>query len=594
MVMRRVLLTATWLLGVGLLGCAANVGGQGTFDDDEDDDGVVGPVAGRGGSGVGGRGGTGGTGGTRAEAPRDAASASGPDLRGSDLALGPAPASDAGAEADGSSGSEAGNREGADSGRPDADPIAVPAAIDERAYLKKVVPVLLINVGGATIRKGVKINGTLKVVEEHDGSLNGITSAPATLEVRIGIEGRGNSSWTWYAQKPYGFEVRDAMGNGLAVPLLGMPREPDWVLHSCYSDKTCMRNALTYALARQMGQPGWWAARTRYVEVYIDGRYQGLYLLTEKVKRDRARVVLQVPAKDAASGDLTGGYMISLEGERNKGTNRSWEDVFNPGRYWTYRFPNYRVITSAQRGYIRNSLAGLLRAIDANPRWDDSTKKRVDPQSWIDFFIVQELSNNNDGWGYSFYVRKEHDGIGGRFLLGPIWDVDIGFGNINYNKAYCSNNLLHLTNPNVRRPFRALVRNSAFHNEIRCRYHELRKPGGPLDIAHIEDLLDSFAQHIDRAKRRDQMRWNNIGKYAWPNNFVGASWSDEIRYLKYWIRRRLAYLDRSLPGMCPSVPSPEAVSQISAPTPVANPGARTPLCCGATGSYVPIEGPGCP
>ena len=109
------------------------------------------------------------------------------------------------------------------------------------------------------------------MIEDHDGSHQGLEARAATLDAPIGIETRGQSSFS-FAQKPFGFEVRDAAGEGIAVPLLGLPPEADFVLHSCYADKSCMRNALTYAVAREMAVPaGRWAPRTRWVEVFIDG-----------------------------------------------------------------------------------------------------------------------------------------------------------------------------------------------------------------------------------------------------------------------------------------------------------------------------------
>ncbi len=106
--------------------------------------------------------------------------------------------------------------------------------------------------------------------------------------------------------------------------------------------------------------------------------------------------------------------------------------------------------------------------------------------------------------------------------------------------------------------------------------------------------LDAFAKHIARAKTRDAIRWGNIGKHIWPNDYVGATWADELGYLKYWLRRRLAWLDKNLPGACASIPTgaPPSPVPAPAPAPVRETAARSvPVSAGAAPVYIPIEGP---
>jgi hypothetical protein len=134
-----------------------------------------------------------------------------------------------------------------------------------------------------------------------------------------------------------------------------------------------------------------------------------------------------------------------------------------------------------------------------------------------------------------------------------------------------------------------LFKDPDLHNEVRCRYQELRKPGGPLDVVQMEAKLDAFEKHITRAKVRDQMKWNNIGRYSWPNNYVGVTWADEIRYLKYWTRRRLAWMDASLPGTCTTQPMPATVPQMTINEPVKEAAARTGICCSGSAKYINIE-----
>jgi hypothetical protein len=145
--------------------------------------------------------------------------------------------------------------------------------------------------------------------------------------------------------------------------------------------------------------------------------------------------------------------------------------------------------------------------------------------------------------------------------MGPLWDYDLAFGNTNYGRRYCTTTTI-LGPP---APFAVPLNDPTFQNELRCRWHELRRPGAPLDIARIESKIDAFAAHIKAAKTRDARRWGNIGKFVWPNNYIGATWEDEIAYLRFWTRKRLAWVDAKLRGQCPSIPAPPAVSAVPQP-----------------------------
>ncbi len=124
---------------------------------------------------------------------------------------------------------------------------------------------------------------------------------------KVGIEIRGRYSAN-LPQKPYGFETRDEAGNNLNVPILGMPEENDWILTANYNDKAFLRNFLAFELFRKMGH---YAPRTVYCEVVLNDAYQGIYLLGEKIKRDKNRVDIAKLNPDENSGDdLTGGYIF--------------------------------------------------------------------------------------------------------------------------------------------------------------------------------------------------------------------------------------------------------------------------------------------
>lgn len=526
---------------------------------------------------------TGGTGGGAASGGSGGAPAPSGGSGGAPAPSGGAPGVDAGARPDGAMpGGDGGTSPADDGGAPATRPVD-PGELD---YLSRPIPVLLFNVGGMTITTDIKVPGTLKVVEDHDGTLTNILQRPAALQVPIGIERRGVTSNTYYKQKPYGFETQDMAGMGTQVSFMGLPREADWVLHSCYSDKSCLRNALIYSIGREIGKASgreWWAPRTRWVEVYLDDQYWGLYLLTEKIKQDKYRISLPAPG----AADMSGAYMVSGEGEYSAGTGKDWMDPLFK-YFWRFRFPSYQDITAAQKTYVQNSMTTLERLLRDDPMWKDKYRNSIDAPSWIDYHVIQELTHNVDGYFKSVYLYKTPDAQGAKWHRGPLWDYDFALGNVNFDLYYCVGRAEPFRTTLFGRPFE----DTALQNEMRCRWNELRKTGGPLDLARIEATIDMFAKHITAAKQRDNAKWMTIGTYVLANNFVGSTYADEVAYLKYWIRKRVAWLDKNMKGTCATTPAPAAVTFLPMPTPARETVARSTVdWASTTPSYVPVDGP---
>ena len=132
-----------------------------------------------------------------------------------------------------------------------------------------------------------KILATMQLIYRPDGTRNYLTDITndsfLNYNGRIGIELRGSSSQE-LDKKPYGFstllEDDDSNNN---VSLLEMPSENDWVLNSLAYDPSMIRDYLSYTLSANMGN---YAPRVKYIEVIVNDDYKGVYILTEKIKRD--------------------------------------------------------------------------------------------------------------------------------------------------------------------------------------------------------------------------------------------------------------------------------------------------------------------
>jgi len=160
-----------------------------------------------------------------------------------------------------------------------------------------------------------KVLATMQLIFRPDGSRNYLTDITndsyLNYNGRIGIELRGSSSQV-LNKKPYGFTTLladDESNNN--VSLLGMPSENDWVLNSLAYDPSMIRDYLSYTLAANMGN---YAPRVKYIEVIVNDDYKGVYILTEKIKRDSDRVNLKkIDDEDIDFPEVTGGYIVKAD-----------------------------------------------------------------------------------------------------------------------------------------------------------------------------------------------------------------------------------------------------------------------------------------
>jgi hypothetical protein len=430
-------------------------------------------------------------------------------------------------------------------GGADVPPAFVADPVTLGLSLPPVIPVLWIEIDGARIQRDVEVPGRLRVIEDHDGSHTGLGARPASLTSAIGFQGRGNFTFT-LPKKGFAFELQEGGGRARGQVLLGMPKGSDFALYACYTDKTCLRNALVYALGQEQGR---WSPRARFVELYLDGAYHGLYMLWERIRRDRDRLPLAAPAPGAAAGDVTGGYILRHEGG-GKGTALVGgvsvvEDFLTApapgGVVYSFHDPKPEEITGEQRAWLMDHFRGFEAAMQA-----EAARHRdwIELASWVDHAVIEEVTNNWDGYVHSVYMTTAPGG--GRIGMGPLWDFDLAFGNGNVSGYHCrTDTWTHATvrpyPDNVPAYWRQLFADPEFRAAFRCRWQQLR--AGPLDLAAVHARIDRWVAFTAAARGRDQQRWPTIGKQIFPNCFTRPSYADEVTALREWIDARVAWLD---------------------------------------------------
>jgi hypothetical protein len=422
------------------------------------------------------------------------------------------------------------------------------------------LPIIVIQTNGQEIPDDPKITADMGIINNGPGLRNNINDPFNEYTGKIGIEIRGQSS-QMFPMKSYSLELRDAAGKSVDRSLFGFPKESDWVLYAPYTDKTLMRNVLAYQLSRDLGQ---WAARTKFVEVVINGDYRGVYVFMERIKRNTGRVNIPKMAKTDVSGDaLTGGYIFSLDKEPN-----GWFSKFvapnstsQNKRRFSYVYPKPEDIVPEQQAYIERYVDSFEAAL-ASPQYQDpvnGVRKFASLSSFVDYFIVNEVSRNVDGYRLSTYMYKNRNSTDRRIVMGPVWDYDLAFRNANYCSgsdtrgwAYQFNTVCPGDGAGLI-PFwwNRLMTDTAFTGSLRCRWKARRQ--NTLSLTRLNAFIDSVAREVDEAQQRHFRRWPILGQYVWPNpEPIPTSYAGELSALKNWLRDRLGWIDENLPdaGAC--------------------------------------------
>jgi hypothetical protein len=271
-----------------------------------------------------------------------------------------------------------------------------------------------------------------------DGKTNNVADSAKGTRYDIGIKVRGQSS-ALFPKPGYGVEVRDEKGEGKDVSLFGLPPSDDWVFHGPYVDKSLVRNALAHWLFRQAGH---YSPRSKHFDLYINGVYRGVYVLLEKIKRDKYRVdVSKLKETDISGEEVTGGYIWAFDktgtntGGAGSGPIEKEGFSTSDGLNVILHYPKKENIKSEQEAYLKkylNDLEGLFK----NGKNGQGYEKYVDMTSALDYVLHEEVTNNADSYWCSFFLHKPKDktdknGVKteGKVTLGPAWDFNLAMSN---------------------------------------------------------------------------------------------------------------------------------------------------------------------
>jgi hypothetical protein len=418
-----------------------------------------------------------------------------------------------------------------------------PDAINGQAvnFTSSNLPILIIDTHGQEIGDAYRITADMGIIYNGPGQRNYLNDPWNNYNGIITIEYHGSSS-QMFPKKPFSIETVDSNGNNLNVSLLGMPQENDWVLHNPYSDKSLLRNVLAYKLSNDMGR---YASRTRMCELVLNDEYQGVYVLMEKVKRDRSRInIAEIDSNDVAGDSLTGGYILKID--KMAGENiGGWQSDNNI--FYQYHYPKPDRIQPQQATYIQNYIQAFESMISSeNHR--DSYLDFIDLDSFIDHFILNEISKNVDAYRLSAFMYKDRESSDNRLIMGPIWDFNLAFGNANYYQGeltseWILDHLLIASKFDFPVPYWwGIIRDDEeFLQRLSLRWWILRY--GKYRSDKLMAFIDAMADTLEEAQTRNFEKWPILGTYVWPNAFIGNTYQEEIDYMKDWLLDRIEWMD---------------------------------------------------
>ena len=410
-------------------------------------------------------------------------------------------------------------------------------SVNSQGFQSSNLPIVIITTDNlAGIPNEPKIGATMKIIWHPDGTRNFVSDQdkPEFLNYdgRIAIEIRGSSS-TILPKKGYGLETRlldTKTANNVSI--LGMPSENDWILNGLAFDPSLLRDYLSYEMHRDMGH---YAARSRYCEVILNGSYQGLYLIMEKLKGDKSRIdIHEMTKNDNTNLDVTGGYILKAD--------RGEPVVWNmPGPAGITAFvinePDATVITSYQRNYIMDQFMRLRDLTDSqNENIQTGYPTVIDVPNFIDFMLINEVSANVDGYQLSTYFYKDK---GGKLKAGPAWDFNLTYGNDLFfwglNRSFADT--WQFDNGDNTGPFfwKRLFSAPTFKCYMARRWKQLTATGGPLELSRVIKRMDEIVQLTAEAAQRDNQKWG-----------TSSDRTGSISAMKSWLSARYFWMSNQL------------------------------------------------
>ncbi len=322
---------------------------------------------------------------------------------------------------------------------------------------------------------------------------------PCSMDMR----GRGNATWG-YSKRAYQIDCENSIG------LLGMDRGNKFVLLANFNDASFLRNQLVEELSRQMGMD--FVMDSRQVDLFLNGKYLGIYQVAEKVEIEPNRV--EIDRNEDILYEIDNYY-------------KNWGDAGFKGK------KGYRIHSPEDPATYEHSKELLLAAEEVLFSKDQAAAMELfDFKSWAQMFLIQEFMMNGDAFAGSLYFYYNHED--GKFYACSPWDFDWSLGLMweGGNRdplSFTTKNLWWMS---------AFFTYPAFTQAVLDEYY---KYGGREIIASSPELIEQWAQEI---KRSAEM--NSLGSTIRDLPYDGTTFDEAIDFLLDIIDTRTDWLDSQM------------------------------------------------
>lgn len=386
-------------------------------------------------------------------------------------------------------------------------------------FLKSDLPVVYINTpDGLAIETKEWVN---KDLERGSSTIRIENAGKYNLDVMdTDIKGRGNSTWGM-PKKPYNIKL-DKKNE-----ILGMANHKKWVLLANYSDKSLVRTEFAFNLGNNVFKNLEWTPSLKSVELILNGEYVGVYQVVEKIELDKKR--LNIKMGDEGKYD-TGDFLLEVD-ER---LDAPWYFRSANGVAFTFKEPDE--LTQNEFDAMQNIVQDIEDVLFSEDSTCDDIETVLDIDSFIDWYLVNELTKNNDAIFFSsvYMYYKQNDQ---KMYMGPLWDFDLSSGNINYNDCDKVDGFY------IKRGgwYSQLFKDDGFKEAVKARWNNVKGDvlGEILSIGNITNQLGSSSTN-------NFLRWDILGTYVWPNRIVTGSYDGEVSAFIAWIVQRYHWLDGAI------------------------------------------------
>lgn len=382
------------------------------------------------------------------------------------------------------------------------------------------------------------------VILNSDGSVEYSDLAEGTESE---IKGRGNATFT-YMKKPYQIKLASK------TDLFGMGKAKTWILLANYTDQSMLHNALGFHLGDALNIP--YNIDYRFVHLYIDGAYRGLYMICEKVQIGEKRIDItdlekatenanpdteldmadQVTVTDGAliensildsftycegvesPEDITGGYLVELDFRAHQ---EPCYFTTENGLMYTVKSPEYA--SREEMEYIAGLFADMEEAIYSETGYNRKGvhySEYIDMESFAGVYTVQELMKNWDAYLGSMFFFKDADKNGKteKIYMGPLWDLDNTLGNINFNYEFGQDTAYLWAQHGVFQDYvrtfaKSLMKHTEFQNEVAEQYTDAYI--AVRDVLARDGWLAESVAEIRSGVAMDRTRWKLYDSDSW-------------------------------------------------------------------------------